>query len=403
MATYRYRARGNSGELITGQVEAENEAEALQVLEGRGLFVVDFRAGRALQITSLAEAFFNRVKKQDLSVFCRQLATMIGAGIPIVRALELLAEQSEKRAMRQSIERILESLREGSTFHEALERQHGIFPPIMVHSVEAAEISGSLENTLEELSEHLARDHELEEKIKSTLAYPAIIISLTAAVLMVLLVFVIPAFQNVMNSLGVPLPLPTRIVLHTGMALRRGWYLIIILISGLAFFTVRSLKSESVRRRMDELLLKMPVFGNLHKKAVISRFSRTLGTLLKSGVPIMEALEVVARNVGNRVVGDVILQARENVREGKSVADTLEASGLFPPMVIAMIAVGEETGALDSLLAKVNAFYERELEEAARRLSSMLEPAMIVVLGAAVGFIVISILLPYFQIIGNMG
>lgn len=389
--------------MIIGQLEAENDKEALKALQDRGLFVVALRGGGALPITFRPGVRLNRVKKQDLSDFFRQLATMLGAGIPIVRALELLANQTEKRPMRQSIERILESLREGSTFHEALERQHGFFPPVVVHSVEAAEVSGSLENTLEQLAEHLARDHELEERIKSTLAYPAVIVTLTVAVLAVLLFWVMPTFQNVMNSLGVPLPLATRVVLQVGLGLRRWWYLLMALFAGLALWAERSLKSENVRRKVDELLLKLPVFGNLHRKAVMSRFSRTLGTLLVSGVSVVEAMEITARTVGNRVVGEIILQARENLREGRSIAETLGASGLFPDMVIAMIAVGEETGALDSLLAKVTAFYEQELQEGVRRLSSMLEPVLIVVLGAAVGFIVISILLPYFQIIGNMG
>lgn len=389
--------------MIIGHLEAENDKEALKALQDRGLFVVALRGGGALPITFRPGVRLNRVKKQDLSDFFRQLATMLGAGIPIVRALELLANQTEKRPMRQSIERILESLREGSTFHEALERQHGFFPPVVVHSVEAAEVSGSLENTLEQLAEHLARDHELEERIKSTLAYPAVIVTLTGAVLAVLLFWVMPTFQNVMNSLGVPLPLATRVVLQVGLGLRRWWYLLMALFAGLALWAERSLKSENVRRKVDELLLKLPVFGNLHRKAVMSRFSRTLGTLLVSGVPVVEAMEITARTVGNRVVGEIILQARENLREGRSIAETLGVSGLFPDMVIAMIAVGEESGALDSLLAKVTAFYEQELQEGVRRLSSMLEPVLIVVLGAAVGFIVISILLPYFQIIGNMG
>jgi len=389
--------------LIIGHLEAENDKEALKALQDRGLFVVALRGGGAFPITFRPGVRLNRVKKQDLSDFFRQLATMLGAGIPIVRALELLANQTEKRPMRQSIERILESLREGSTFHEALERQHGFFPPVVVHSVEAAEVSGSLENTLEQLAEHLARDHELEERIKSTLAYPAVIVTLTGAVLAVLLFWVMPTFQNVMNSLGVPLPLATRVVLQAGLGLRRWWYLLMALFAGLALWAERSLKSENVRRKVDELLLKLPVFGNLHRKAVMSRFSRILGTLLVSGVSVVEAMEITARTVGNRVVGEIILQARENLREGRSIAETLGASGLFPDMVIAMIAVGEESGALDSLLAKVTAFYEQELQEGVRRLSSMLEPVLIVVLGAAVGFIVISILLPYFQIIGNMG
>lgn len=255
--------------MIIGQLEAENDKEALKALQDRGLFVVALRGGGALPITFRPGVRLNRVKKQDLSDFFRQLATMLGAGIPIVRALELLANQTEKRPMRQSIERILESLREGSTFHEALERQHGFFPPVVVHSVEAAEVSGSLENTLEQLAEHLARDHELEERIKSTLAYPAVIVTLTVAVLAVLLFWVMPTFQNVMNSLGVPLPLATRVVLQVGLGLRRWWYLLMALFAGLALWAERSLKSENVRRKVDELLLKLPVFGNLHRKAVM--------------------------------------------------------------------------------------------------------------------------------------
>lgn len=389
--------------MITGKIEAKSEEEALMELASRGLFVIELRTTIPLEIAIWADSLFYRVSKKDLSVFFRELATMISAGIPIVPALEMLSRQTEKSKMRQSIEKILEDLRGGYTFHEALERQQEIFPQIVIRSIEAAEISGTLDRTLEEISDHLARDHELEEKIKSTLAYPAIIISLSAAVLMLLLIFVIPTFENVMNSLGVEMPLPTKVVLHTGIALRRGWYAIFVLLLAFVIFAIRLLKSERARRKVDEWLLKAPIVGILYEKAVISRFSRILGTLLKSGVPIMDALEVAARTVGNMVVSDVILQARENIREGRSVADTLEVSDIFPPMVTAMIAVGEETGALDALLERVNNFYERELEEATRRLSSMIEPIMIVVLGAAVGFIVISILLPYFQIISNMG
>ncbi|TYP53292.1 type IV pilus assembly protein PilC [Thermosediminibacter litoriperuensis] len=403
MAIYSFRARDTLGQPVVGTVEAENEAAVIRQLRDKGLFIVEVRPVRGWFAINSERTFLRRIGKRDLSVFCRQLATMLGAGLPIVPALQILASQAENKALRRSIEEILRSLEEGGTFHEALGRSQGIFPPVMVHAVEAAEVGGSLDEALEELAAHLEREHELEEKVKSALMYPAIVVSAALAVLIVLLTFVLPAFQNMLDALGVPLPLPTRVVMGVSRVLRRGWLILIFATGILAYVVYRVLKTESARYRLDGILLKLPVFGPLYQKAVLSRFSRTLGTLLRSGVPILQAMDVVRRTVGNRVVAEAVARAQESVRDGKGIAGPLEESGLFHPMIIGMIAVGEETGALDSLLGKISAFYDREVRETVRRLSALIEPILIVVLGAAVGFIVISILLPYFQILGNIG
>lgn len=403
MAIFSYRARDTLGQTVVGSVEAENEAVVVRQLREKGLFVIDVHPAQGRFAINPKRTFLRRIGKRDLSVFCRQLATMLGAGLPIVPALQILARQAENKVLRQSIEEILRSLEGGETFHEALGRLQGLFPPIMVHAVEAAEVGGSLDETLEELAAHLEREHELEEKVKSALTYPAIVVSAALAVLIILLTFVLPAFQNMLDALGVPLPLPTLVVMGVSRALRRGWFILIFVTGVLVYAAYRVFKIESARYRMDGILLKLPVFGPLHQKVVLSRFSRTLGTLLRSGVPILQAMEVVRRTVGNRVVAEAVARAQESVRDGKGIVGPLEESGLFPPIVIGMIAVGEETGALDSLLGKISAFYDREVGETVSRLSSMIEPLLIVMLGAAVGFIVISILLPYFQILGNIG
>ncbi|MDN5346859.1 MAG: type pilus assembly protein PilC [Clostridia bacterium] len=383
-------------------MEAENEAVVVRQLREKGLFVIDVRPARTRFAVNLKRALLRRLGRRDLSVFCRQLATMLGAGLPIVSALQILARQAENKVLRQSIEEILRDLEGGGAFHEALGRLQGLFPPIMVHGVEAGEVGGSLDETLEELAAHLEREHEIEEKVKSALTYPAIVVSVAIAVLIFLLTFVLPAFQNMLNDLGVPLPLPTVVVLSISRALRQGWFILTLVIGVLAYAVYRILKIETVRYRLDSILLKLPVFGPLHHKAVLSRFSRTLGTLLRSGVPILQAMEVVRRTAGNRVVAEAVARAQESIRDGRGIAGPLEESGLFPPMVVGMIAVGEETGALDSLLGKISAFYDREIGETVGRLSSLIEPLLIVMLGAAVGFIVISILLPYFQMLGNI-
>ncbi|ADL08657.1 type II secretion system F family protein [Thermosediminibacter oceani] len=401
MAIYSYRARDAFGQPVVGTVEAENEAAVVRLLRDKGLFIVEVRPGRE-RFAINSGRLLRRVGKQDLAVFCRQLATMLGAGLPIVPALQILAMQAENKILRRNIEEIVRSLEGGETFHEALARLQ-VFPPIMVHAIEAAELGGSLDEALEELAAHLEREHELQEKVKSALTYPALVVSVALAVLIVLLVFVLPAFQNMLNALGVPLPLPTRIVMGVSRALRRGWPILIFAAGILAYVAYGVLKTDNARYRLDGILLKLPVFGPLHKKAVLSRFSRSLGTLLRSGVPILQAMDVVRRTVGNRVVAEAIARAQESVRDGKGIADPLKESGIFPPMIIGMIAVGEETGALDFLLAKISELCDREVKEAVSRLSALIEPLLIAMLGGAVGFIVISILLPYFQILGNIG
>ncbi|MCG0278422.1 MAG: type II secretion system F family protein [Thermanaeromonas sp.] len=404
---YRYRARDANGNLVRGVLEAENEQLVARKLRENGYFITELRPlksepDRSLGLRYFAPSFVKRVSRKDLALFCRQLGTMLGAGLPIVNALRTLSRQADNRVLKESIDKVLDDLQQGEMFHRALGKMPKVFPAIMVYSVEAGELSGALDETLLRLAEHFEREHEITEKIKSAMAYPFIVFVVSLASIGFMLTFVLPMFSQIIGNLGVPLPWPTRVVLGVSEFLRRRWFGVLAagLISG--YLIWKWSQREEVRYSLDRIALRLPVIGRLTHHATLSQFSRTLGTLLSSGVPILEALEVVERTVGNRVVAEALALAKEQVRDGKSIASPLLESGIFPPMVVEMVTVGEETGTLDTLLGRIANFYDREVGEMASRLSSLIEPFLIIGLGAVVGLIVISILLPVFQMVGSV-
>jgi len=404
---FRYKARDTSGNLIKGIIEAESEQLAGRQLRNRGLFITELRPVRSeleinLGLDYLRFFLLKRVSRRDLALFCRQLGTMLSAGIPIINALRTLSRQADNRFLKESIDKVLEDLQQGEMLHQALSKSPKVFPAIMVYSVEAGEISGALDETLIRLAEHFEREHEIAEKIKSAMTYPFIVFMVSLASIAFMLTFVLPMFSNIIGNLGVPLPWPTRMVLGLSQFLRRWWFMLVAVGIALGYLIWWWAKREKVRYALDKVILHLPVFGRLKHQALLSQFSRTLGTLLYSGVPILEALEVVERTVGNRIVAEALALAQEQVRDGKSIASPLAESGVFPPMVVEMVTVGEETGTLDALLARLAAFYDREVGEMASRLSSLIEPFLIIGLGAVVGLIVISVLLPVFQVVGSV-
>ncbi|SMB98622.1 type IV pilus assembly protein PilC [Thermanaeromonas toyohensis ToBE] len=404
---FRYKARDTSGNLIKGIIEAESEQLAGRQLRNQGLFITELRPVRSeleinLGLDYLRFFLLKRVSRRDLALFCRQLGTMLSAGIPIINALRTLSRQADNRFLKESIDKVLEDLQQGEMLHQALSKSPKVFPAIMVYSVEAGEISGALDETLIRLAEHFEREHEIAEKIKSAMTYPFIVFMVSLASIAFMLTFVLPMFSNIIGNLGVPLPWPTRMVLGLSQFLRRWWFMFVVVGIALGYLIWWWAKREKVRYALDKVILRLPVFGRLKHQALLSQFSRTLGTLLYSGVPILEALEVVERTVGNRIVAEALALAQEQVRDGKSIASPLAESGVFPPMVVEMVTVGEETGTLDALLARLAAFYDREVGEMASRLSSLIEPFLIIGLGAVVGLIVISVLLPVFQVVGSV-
>ncbi|GEA19163.1 secretion system protein [Moorella sp. E306M] len=399
---FAYRGRDARGNAVSGNIEAESQELAIRELRRQGIFITYCRPAVVTPARDWRSLFRRLVSRRDLALFSRQLATMLGAGLPIVTALHILQRQAENPSLRESIGMLLQDLESGEAFYRALERQPRVFPPIFIHTVEAGELGGALDETLERLAGHLEREHEVEEKVKSALTYPAIVSMVALLVVIFLLTYVLPSFQVMLNSLQVPLPWPTRLVLGLSEGLRRLWPFLVFFLAGAAFGFYRWQQRPAGRYQVDRLFLRLPIFGPLHHKAVLSRFSRTLGTLLHSGVPVLLALEIVRRTVGNAVVAGAVERAAESVRDGQSLATPLEASGVFPPMVVEMITVGEETGALDAMLERVATLYEQEVEAVVARLASLIEPVLIVGLGGIVGLIVISVFLPYFQMLGGI-
>ncbi|MDK2816192.1 MAG: type pilus assembly protein PilC [Moorella sp. (in: firmicutes)] len=399
---FAYRGRDARGNAVSGNIEAESQELAIRELRRQGIFITYCRPAVVTPARDWRSLFRRPVSRRDLALFSRQLATMLGAGLPIVTALHILQRQAENPSLRESIGMLLQDLESGEAFYRALERQPRVFPPIFIHTVEAGELGGALDETLERLAGHLEREHEVEEKVKSALTYPAIVSMVALLVVIFLLTYVLPSFQVMLNSLQVPLPWPTRLVMGLSEGLRRLWPFLVLFLAGAGYGFYRWQQRPAGRYQVDRLFLRLPIFGPLHHKAVLSRFSRTLGTLLHSGVPVLLALEIVRRTVGNAVVAGAVERAAESVRDGQSLATPLEASGVFPPMVVEMITVGEETGALDAMLERVATLYEQEVEAVVARLASLIEPVLIVGLGGIVGLIVISVFLPYFQMLGGI-
>ena len=340
-----------------------------------------------------------RVNAGELSVLCKQLATMIKAGIPLLQCLEILIKQSENKTLTKALEEVYEDLTNGKSLGEALQRRPDVFPVVFVNMVKSGEIGGALEYVFAQLGQNTQREWELAAKIKSAMLYPlaVVLIALTSAVVM--LIFVVPQFVTIFNGLDAPLPLTTRILIGASGVLRDHWRLILFCALGTGILGRRFMASTRGRRLKDKLIFKIPLLGKLFHKLIIIRFCRSLSSLLQAGAPILRALEVVRGVIGNQVVTEGIRLAENSVKEGGGLAEPLGRSGVFPPLVVQMIAVGEETGAADKLLEQLAVFYEQEAGETAVRLSALVEPALITCVGGFVAFIVLSVMLPVFTIV----
>jgi len=401
---FAYKARGFKGERISGFLEAESEAAVDTTLRAKNLFVVEVRpaAGRDLEISRIG-IFRRKVSQRQLAFFCRQLAAMIGAGLPVFQALNILALQAENPRLGEVLGKIVGEVERGMSLAEAFSLHPEIFPPVFTSMVEAGEVSGSLAEVLERLAVHFEREHEVREKVRSALAYPVIVIVVAFLAVMVLTTFVVPTFARILADLNIPLPLPTRMLMAFGLFMRENWYFVfatlVIGIAALRYLVDRTAQGREIR---DRLLLRLPVVGALLQKVIIARFARTLAAMVRSGVPILTALEVVKRAAGNIVISRAIEETIESVSEGGPIAGLLEKSGVFPLMVTRMVAVGEQTGTLDELLEKVAGFYDRDVTATVERLVPTIEPAMIIGLAVIVGGIMLSVLLPLFSIYGQM-
>ncbi|PLR84984.1 type II secretion system F family protein [Bacillus canaveralius] len=396
MPRFKYSGRDRKGKK-SGVVTAGSRREALLQLKENGI--------RTLEIAEIPETVWtkeltisNPVKLQDFVIYLRQFSTLLRAGVPVVEATAILSQQTESKALKKALIAAEQDLREGNPLSEAVGRHKRIFTSMFVNMIKAGEAGGNLDDTLERLAVHFEKQHFTKQKIISALAYPITVGIIAIAVVIFLLVSVVPTFVDMFADFGGELPAITQFVLNSSEWIQRFWWLVILLFI-VAFTTVVMMRNnKEAKYYLDFFVLKMPLFGKILQKAALARMTRTLSSLFASSVPILQALSMVENIVGNEVIARVIRKSRNSLEQGKSLTEPMRAHWVFPPLVSQMIAIGEETGALDSMLAKVADFYEKEVESSTDRLKSLIEPLMIVILAALVGTIVIAIIVPMFEI-----
>ncbi len=402
MALYVYRGRTAAG-AVAGEIEAADRMAALGMLRARGIVTTSIQERRAAAPASTFSFSLKRgggkAKDKHLAVYTRQFSTMIDAGLPIAQCLSILAEQSESKPLREVTTQVARDVEGGAALADSFRKFPRTFDDLFVNMIQAGESGGVLDVVLQRLATYIEKAAALKRKVKSAMVYPATIITVAILVIIFMMTFVIPTFASMFKNLGADLPLPTRIVLWMSDFTRR--YILLILAGMVAFaFAVRKYyKTDRGSQIIDAMMLKVPVIGKLIQKVAVARFTRTLGTLISSGVPILEGLRITARTAGNRVVEKAVLQARTAVTAGRNLSEPLRTTPVFPPMVVHMISVGENTGALDQMLGKIADFYDDEVESAVSALTSLLEPLMIVFLGIVVGGLVIAMYLPIFRLV----
>ncbi len=397
MPVYEYTARNLKGDLEKGQVDLPTKDDVVAHLRKNRLVVVQVR--QAPKAVSLGGMFKGGVKTRDVVIFTRQFATMINAGLPLVQALDILAQQTENKVLAEVTRQVVYDVESGQTLADALRKHPKAFSDLYVNMVAAGEAGGILDTILQRLAEFLEKNDAIIRKVKGAMVYPGVIMSVAVIAVAVLLIFVIPTFQTMFASVQLELPLPTRIVIGMSHLLTSYWWLILGAIGLTIFGITRYYKTPGGRLQIDSLLLKMPVLGDVLRKSAVSRFTRTLGTLVSSGVSILDGLEITARTAGNMVIHNAVMESRQSIAGGDTIAAPLQRSKVFPPMVISMIAVGEQTGGLDEMLSKIADFYDEEVDAAVGTLLSLMEPVMIVVLGVIVGGMVVAMYLPIFDMV----
>ncbi|WP_287416430.1 type II secretion system F family protein [Oceanithermus sp.] len=403
MPLYHYRAKDRQGRSIAATIEADDIRTAAKILREKGYFISELKEpGKGLQAEIKIPGLERGPGLKDVAIFSRQLATMLSAGLPIVQAIAILERQTENKAFQKLLKEIRTDVEGGSSFSDALTK-HKVFSRLYVNLVRAGETSGTLDGVLDRLATFLEKDLELRGKIKSAMTYPVIVLVFALLVTYFLLTGIVPQFAQILTDLGSELPLLTRFLIAVSDILRSGTLYLIVVAVIVGFAYRAYYRTERGRRVIDRIKLRMPVFGNLNKKSALARFSRTFGLLVSSGVNVIEAMDITRGTAGNAIIEDILEETKEAIQVGEPIHSTLlRYPQVFPPMVASMIAIGEETGALDTMLQKIADFYEREVDEAVASLTAAIEPIMIIFLGAIVGTIVAGMFLPLFQIINTL-
>ena len=403
MPNFTYRGVTAGGGHVRAEITATDERAAARQLRSQGIVVQNITAKRGaggkIDLADLPglKALLGGIRSKDVSLFSRQFATMIAAGLPLVQCLQTLGVQMERKRFQEIIAKVAYDVEAGSTLSDALGKFPRVFDELYVNLVQVGETGGVLDSMLARLSTYLEKADALKRRVQMAVVYPILVMAIALLVVAFLMVFIIPIFSAYFQNAGVPLPLPTRIVIAVSNGVARYWYVILLLSAVLAYALRAWHRTEAGRLAVDRFLLRAPIFGPLVRKISIARFTRTLSALLGGGVPIIDALRITAKTAGNRVVENAVMAAREQVMAGHTLGERLKDSGAFPPMVIQMVIVGEQTGALDNMLAKVADYYEDEVDVAVAGLTSLLEPILIVFLGVVIGGIVIAIYLPIFK------
>lgn len=395
MGTYKYIAKDKNATTVTGSIDAVSESEAAEILHKKELVIVSIE-----QVTKKVAGVKRDIgiKADDLVIFSRQLATMIDAGIPLVQSLSILAEQIENKSLKNVVNQVCQDIQAGMSFCDSLSKHPRVFSELFINMTRAGEATGMLDEVLDRLATYLEKTAALTRKVRSSLVYPAVVVSMAILITTVLLLKVVPTFKSMFDSLGGKLPLPTLVLIGVSDLLRRGFVFCVGLLIALGFVFKRYIGTEKGRYNFDQQKLKVPVLGPLFRKISLAKFSRTFSTLVKSGVSILNALDIVAKTSGNKVVEETVLNCRKAVRDGELISQPLSKSGVFPPMVCRMIGVGEQTGQLEKMLSKIADFYDEQVDAAVAALTSMIEPIVIAFLGVVIGGIVISLFLPIFKI-----
>jgi type IV pilus assembly protein PilC len=399
--TFQYKVKDKTGKLVEGSLEAENQQLVVSKLRSMGYVPIEIqqqggvKVNKELKLPGLSD----RISLKEVAVFSRQFATMINSGLSLLRSLYILAEQTENKALASVVNQVRMDVEKGSSLSQALAKHPKAFNRLYVSMVRAGEIGGALDSVLLRLADTIEKQVELRRKVKSAMTYPVVVAALVLVIVTAMLLFVIPMFENIYKELGGSLPAPTQFLINISKVIRKWWWAIFILEIGGAIFFKRWINSEEGRKKWDAIKLKVPVFGKLVRKTALARFSRTLSALVRSGVPILESLDIVAETSGNNVVAEAVWDTQTAVKNGEPLSKRLEDHPVFPPMVVQMMAVGEETGALDEMLDKIADFYDQEVEATVDALTSLIEPILIVVMGVCVGGMIISLYLPMFNVI----
>lgn len=403
MPTYQYTAMDQGGEEVTGTLEAPSEDAVISQLKDQGYRPVDIREKTESFLSQIPFLGSAPADPEEIAIFTRQMATLLDAGLPLLRAVNVLEDQTENEEFKSVLQKISQDIQGGSSFSEALAAHPEVFDDLYVNMVKAGEAGGVLDEVLNRLAQFAEKRQELQAKIKSATMYPAIMGIIAVLVVVFLLIFVLPTFTSLFREMDVDLPIPTIIVISVSNFLQNYWWLVLLMLGGLYFAYSWWYETDRGEVVIDRAKLNIPVFGELNKKVQVARFARTLATLIKSGVPILEAIDIVQDTIGNRIIADTMDDVHDSISEGDTISEPLHESGIFPPMVTHMISVGEETGNLDEMLNRVADTYEMQVDEMVEGLSSMLEPILITFMGITIGVIVMAMFFPMFELVGAVG